>query len=139
MADDVLLNKVAMIERCLERIREEYLGHESALETDFTKQDSVVLNLQRACEVAIDLAMHVARKQRLGLPQDSRDAFTLLEKAGTISPDIAVRMRAMVGFRNVAVHQYQELSMPVLRSILNDHLEDFTVYTRCLVHSRRDM
>lgn len=134
MADDILLNKAAMIERCLKRIHEEYVGHETALETDFTRQDSIVLNLQRACEAAIDLAMHVSRKQRLGLPQDSREAFTLLEKAGTVSPDLAVRMRAMVGFRNIAVHQYQELSMPILRSIPQDHLEDFIDYTRCLIH-----
>lgn len=60
MADDVLLNKAAIIERCLQRIHEEYSGHESALETDYTRQDAIVLNLQRACEAAIDLAMHVS-------------------------------------------------------------------------------
>lgn len=51
---------------------------------------------------------------------------------------MAVRMRAMVGFRNIAVHQYRELSMPVLRSILRDHLEDFTDYTRCLVQAEQN-
>lgn len=135
MANDVLLNKVAIIERCLMRIREEYLGHEAALETDYMRQDSIVLNLQRACEAAIDLAMHVVREQRLGLPQDSRDAFTLLEKAGVIASDSATHMRAMVGFRNTAVHQYQSLSMPVLRSILDKHLGDFTSFTRSLMGS----
>lgn len=134
MADDVLLNKVAIIERCLLRIREEYLGHESALETDCTRQDSIVLNLQRACEASIDLAMHVARKERLGLPQDARDAFTLLENANIIPSAIAARMRAMVGFRNIAVHQYQSLSMPILRSILQSRLDDFTTFTSCLIN-----
>ena len=135
MADDVLLNKVATIERCLSRVREEYLGHESMLETDHTRQDSIVLNLQRACEASIDLAMHVSRKHRLGLPQDARDGFTLLEKAGLIPVDIANRMRAMVGFRNVAVHQYQELSMPVLRSILDHHLGDFMAFTAGVIRA----
>ncbi|MGH8190300.1 MAG: type VII toxin-antitoxin system HepT family RNase toxin [Rhodanobacteraceae bacterium] len=94
MVDDVLLNKTAVIERCLSRIREKYVGHESELETDYTRQDSIVLNLQRACEAAIDLAMHVSRKHRLGLPQDAREAMTLLENARLITPDIAARMRA---------------------------------------------
>lgn len=133
MVDDVLLNKAATVERCLARIREEYSGHESTLETDHTRQDSIVLNLQRACEACIDLAMHVARKQQLGLPQDARDGFTLLEKAGAIPADTSKHMRAMVGFRNIVVHQYQDLSMPVLRSILQNHLEDFTTFTRCLI------
>jgi len=135
MANDVLLNKAAIVERCLMRIREEYLGHESTLETDHTRQDSIVLNLQRACEAAIDLAMHIARERRLGLPQDSRDGFVLLEKANLISPEIATHMRAMVGFRNIAVHQYQSLSMPVLRSILEHHLDDFTAFIRCLIQT----
>ena len=136
MVDDVLLSKVAIIERCLARVREEYLGHESKLTTDRTRQDSIVLNLQRACEAAIDLAMHAVRLRRLGLPQDARDAFTLLEKDGIVSPDVATHMRAMVGFRNIAVHQYRDLSMPVLRAILDDRLEDFTQFTGKLISAQ---
>lgn len=136
MADDVALNKAAAVERCLSRIRDEYSGHESVLETDYTRQDSIVLNLLRACEVCIDLAMHVARKQRLGLPQDARDGFTLLENAGAIPADTANHMRAMVGFRNIAVHQYQILSIPVLRSILDHHLDDFATFTRYLIQGK---
>ncbi|HET7371504.1 MAG TPA: HepT-like ribonuclease domain-containing protein, partial [Gammaproteobacteria bacterium] len=80
----------------------------------------------------IDLAMHAARTRRLGLPQDAREAFTLLERAGAISPGVAKRMRAMVGFRNVAVHQYQDLSLPILRAILDERLDDFTAFTHAL-------
>jgi len=61
MVDDVLLNKSASIERCLGRIADEYTGHEDELETDYTRQDSIVLNLQRACETAIDAMMHQVR------------------------------------------------------------------------------
>lgn len=55
MVTDVRLNKVAIIERCLLRIDQEYYGHEEELETNFTRQDSIILNLQRVCEAAIDL------------------------------------------------------------------------------------
>lgn len=58
MLDDVLLNKVATVERCLARVRDEYRGHEAELETNLTRQDAIVLNLRRACEACIDLAMH---------------------------------------------------------------------------------
>lgn len=133
MVDDVLLNKAAIIERCLARVREIYLGHESELETDHNRQDAIVLNLQRACEASIDLAMHVSRKHRLGLPQDARDGFTLLEQAGIIPAAVGNRMRAMVGFRNIAMHQYQQLSIPVLRSILDQHLGDFTGFTSAVI------
>jgi uncharacterized protein YutE (UPF0331/DUF86 family) len=100
MADDVILNKAAGIERCLLRIVEEYGWEQQNLLTNQTKQDAIVLNLQRACETSIDLAMYVISRRRLGLPQESRDAFTLLQTAGILPPDLAIRMHRMVGFRS---------------------------------------
>lgn len=41
---DVLLNKVATIERCLQRVKEEYAGDKMNLQ-NYTKQDSMALNL----------------------------------------------------------------------------------------------
>lgn len=135
MADDVLLNKAAIIERCLQRIAEDYQGHENALETDQTRQDAIVLNLQRACEAAIDMAMHMVRLHKLGLPQQSREAFTLLEQNGFLKESLATRMCAMVGFRNIAVHQYQQLSLPVLRTIIDNHLPEFSAFSKTLIQS----
>lgn len=131
--DDVLINKVEMIERCLRRINDEYNGHEDELETNFTRQDAIVLNLQRACEAAIDAAMHVVRVNKLGIPQQSRDAFRLMRDAGLIDGQIALRMQKMVGFRNVAVHNYRALSLPVLRSVLDERLDDFRVFSKCII------
>jgi uncharacterized protein YutE (UPF0331/DUF86 family) len=78
MPDDVVINKVASLERCIERIRAVYAGTEFNLYQDLTTQNSVLLNLQRACKISIDLAMHVVRKRILGVPQDSRNSFSLL-------------------------------------------------------------
>lgn len=125
MLDDVLLNKVATVERCLGRIRDEYRGHEAEFETNLTRQDAIILNLQRACEACIDLAMHLVRKRHLGLPQESRQAFVLLEQAGILNGELSGRMQAMVGFRNIAVHDYQTLSIPIVRTILDHRLADF--------------
>ncbi len=67
--DDIVLNKASIIEKCIERIKEEYVGHEDIFEENYTKQDSVVLNLERACQACVDLGMHIARIKNLGVPQ----------------------------------------------------------------------
>jgi uncharacterized protein YutE (UPF0331/DUF86 family) len=126
--DDVLLNKAAIIERCLMRIRQEYHGHETELDTNFTRQDAIVLNLQRACESSIDAAMHLVRVYKLGIPQQSKDAFSLLEKAGLLPPELSRHLQAMVGFRNIAVHQYQDLNLDILKMILEQRLVDFQTF-----------
>lgn len=69
MGDDVIINKAATIERCVARAREEYLRDVAAFATDFTRQDAAVLNIQRACEAALDMGQHVIRRERLGVPQ----------------------------------------------------------------------
>ena len=133
MAEDVILNKATSIERCLQRIREEYAGDYNNLFTNQTKQDAIVLNLQRACETAIDLAMYVVNQRRLGVPQESRDAFTLLQTAGILLPDLATRMQKMVGFRNVAVHEYTRLNLDVVRAIITKQLDDFRTFSSTIV------
>ena len=133
MADDVVLNKAASIERCLQRILEEYAGDKQNLVANQTKQDAIVLNLQRACEASIDLAMYVISQRRLGVPQDSRDAFTLLQTAGILPADLATRMQRMVGFRNVAVHEYTRLSLDVVQAIITKQLDDFRTFSSTVV------
>lgn len=129
MADDVVLNKTSIIERCLRRVREEYDDDPSNLHNDITKQDAIILNLQRACQAAIDLAMHLVREHDLGVPQESREAFALLEEQGHLDPDLSHRLMRMVGFRNVAVHEYQSLNLDIVQSIVEEHLSDFTRFT----------
>jgi uncharacterized protein YutE (UPF0331/DUF86 family) len=133
MADDVLLNKAASIERCLQRITEEYSGKESEISSDYTKQDSIILNLQRACEASIDAAMHQVRLNKLGVPQESRDAFRMLEEANLLPHELSTSMQAMVGFRNVAVHNYQKLNLAIVQSILERRLDDFRKFAKLIV------
>jgi len=79
--------------------------------------------------------MHLVRLHRLGLPQESREAFDLLEQAQRVSPELAAQMKKMVGFRNVAVHDYQRLSLEIVRSIVVEQLDDFLAFTRVLLKS----
>lgn len=132
MRDDVAIAKADTIRRCLRRVAEEYRGDPARL-TDFTVQDSIVLNLQRACEAAIDLAMHAVAVRRLGVPQDARNAFALLAAAGVLSTETETRMKRMVGFRNIAVRDYRSLEVPVLAGILRHRLGDFEEFLRAVM------
>lgn len=129
MKNDVILNKISVIERCMNRVREVYANDAGSLK-DFTKQDSIILNIQRACEASIDLAMHIVAERKLGLPQTSRDAFDMLHGALIIDENTVKRLKAMVGFRNIAVHDYQTVNIAILQQIVENHLGDFTDYTK---------
>lgn len=123
--DDVLVNKLSTISRCLKRIREVYAEAASNFSTDYTRQDSVILNLQRTCEAAIDIANYLNKKNQLGIPQSSRDSFDLLQKSGFLSLSVATNLKKMIGLRNIAVHDYQELNIDIVKTVINSHLVDF--------------
>lgn len=133
MPDDVLLAKAAIVENCLRRIREVYADTPDHLFKDWTRQDSILLNLERCCQAAIDAALRVVRLRQLGLPQESREAFVLMAKAGLLPEDLTRSLQAMVGFRNIAVHNYRELDLRVVQSILEREAEDLQRFARLIL------
>lgn len=133
--NDVLLNKIAIIERCLKRINEVYEGNPENL-TDYTKQDSIILNIQRACEASIDVAMYIVSERKLGVPKVSRDAFRFLQEEKMIEEDLAKSLMNMVGFRNIAVHDYLTLDLAILEAILTNHIKDFLKFSKIILQQR---
>jgi len=131
---DVVFAKTASIQKCLRRIKEVTGLNPDSLD-EINKQDIFVLNLQRAVQSTIDLAAHVIASEGLGVPDTIRDNFLRLEQAGIIGRDLSKRMQAMVGFRNIAIHDYQAINTEILKTILSKHLKDLEeFYTEILLH-----
>ncbi len=140
MIPDVALNKKESIERCIRQIRAYYeIPADKPFEADFMKQDAIAANLQRAAEQTIDLANHAIRKGKLGLPKDSRDSFDILAMANLISADLAKKLKGMVGFRNVLVHDYRELNLNIMKDVIEHHLDDLIVFTNDVLAYLRNL
>lgn len=136
ISDIVIINKCATIERCLKRVNEEYRSVNDLFGVDYARQDSIILNLQRACESAIDLANYLVKKKKLGVPRDSRAVFDLLAEANIISNEIGGKMKKMVGFRNLAVHAYQNIEMKIVQKIIESSQSDFTSFTSQILKTK---
>lgn len=134
--DNIILAKLASIERCLSRIEEEYQASGKNLEHDILRQDSIVLNLQRACEQCIDVGQRIIRLKKLGLPNEYREIFELLASHKIISEELSKRLQLMVGFRNVAIHEYQKLDLNRLKNIIEIRLQDFREFIRVLLQQK---
>ncbi len=132
----IILNKFESIERCIRRIHEEYDGNPENLE-DYRRLDSIVLNLQRSCELVTDIAMYVVSCRRLGIPQERREAFELLRKNGLISQEMSDNMKKMIGFRNIAVHDYKKIDEEILKDVIENHLDDLLKFARNILNLER--
>ncbi len=121
--DDILINKAAIVERSVRRMMAESRAC-PALD-DPTHVDALTLNIERACQAAIDMAMHVVADRHLGVPQSTADAFWILQRSGLIDPALAAALHGMAGFRNVAIHQSDQLDMNVLRWVVESGSRDW--------------
>lgn len=130
--NDLALNKITSIIRCVKRAREEYHKAKNDFENNFSQQDAAILNILRACEQAIDLANHLIKVEKLGLPNNSADAFDILAKNKIITADLAYRLIKMVGFRNICMHEYQALDFTVLVKVITQGLEDLLKFSEAI-------
>jgi len=130
--NDIILNKIMIIERCVNRVYEVYNDNPKNL-ANYTKQDSIVLNIQRACEASIDLAMFTISQNKLGVPKASLEAFQILYESEIINEELADSLKTMVGFLNIAVHDYQSLDLDILEKIIEKHISDFKDFTKIMI------
>jgi len=130
---DVLENKRASVERCIQKARGYYaMPADKPFDNDYIKQDAVGINLQRACEQSIDMANHAIRLNKRGLPADSAESFTLLREAEVIDRDLEKKLIGMVGFRNIVVHQYQKIDYGLVKEVLEQHADDLIKFAQIL-------
>ena len=127
-ANDVVINKIQSLQRCVSRARETYHDAQDSFATDYLHQDAAILNVIRACEQAIDLANYTIKRYKLGIPTSSAESFELLTQAQIIDRDLLKKMKGMVGFRNLAVHQYTELDLDIVEAILTTELDDLLLF-----------
>ncbi|MFL0366069.1 DUF86 domain-containing protein [Pseudobacillus sp. 179-B 2D1 NHS] len=132
MKNDVILNKIAIIERCIKRIYEEYNNTASNLEKN-TQQESIILNLQRACGASVDLAMSVIADRKQCLPKNSHEAFNILEDQGIIPSSLSSKMKTLIEFGRSAAYEEQEVSPSDLERIIKNHLVDFMQFTKTIL------
>lgn len=124
---DIVVAKIAIIQRCLKRIKD-VTGLETNSLDDIDTQDIFVLNLQRAIQAAIDIAAHIISSESWKIPDTFKEYFKILAQKKILDSGLSNRLQNMVGFRNIAIHDYQNLDTDILKSILEKHLIDLEKY-----------
>lgn len=126
----VILEKIDTIGRCIERVKVELPASSEELKSNVQAQDMVVLNLQRLVQAAVDLAAHMIGANQWQTPTQASDVFEILARQKIIAPDLARKLVGAVGFRNLAVHEYKELDYDIVYAISTKGLEDFIEFSK---------
>jgi len=134
----ILSEKLEALRRCVQRIESRRTETAEALRSDVDRQDILNLNLTRAVQLCVDMAIPVLSDTEQPAPQTMGEAFTLLAEEGAIPHSLAECMRSAVGFRNVAVHNYQAIDSDIVHHITHEGLDDFRDFARHMASLLKD-
>ncbi|MEW6676854.1 MAG: DUF86 domain-containing protein [Pseudomonadota bacterium] len=137
MDRSLIAEKLESLRRCLARIQQRCPDKAEILADDLDAQDIVSLNLTRAVQISVDIAAHLLAGTQQAAPETMAAAFDRLAAAGVIPGDLATRLKKSVGFRNLAVHNYNAIDWNIVFSICQYHLDDFREFAT-LIHHRLD-
>lgn len=132
MDQDLLISKMATIERCGKRARDEYEKDPTTFVGDITRQDAATLNVIRVWEAAVEMGDYLLGSQDLGPAQDEREVITLLADHGWIEPALAEDVKRTGEFCR-ADWDYQATPLPALVTIIKRGLDDFDMLARTLL------
>ena len=120
---DIVLAKASTVRKTLATIRRLKAADAPRLEA-WIVQDVVVLNLQRAAQACLDLANHLITANSWELPRSARHSVEILRDASVIPREQSQVMVGVMGFRNIAVHDYAALDPAIVDAIVAKHLGD---------------
>ena len=128
MDREVVEQKLESLRRCLQRIETKCPADAEILINDFDLQDIVSLNLSRAVQLSVDIGAHLISGMDVLPPDTMGQTFDILAQAGVLTIPLATSLKKAVGFRNIAVHNYDAINWYMVYSIIKNHLSDFTAF-----------
>ena len=128
MDREVIEQKLESLRRCVERVRQKSPATAAALAIDPDAQDILTLNLTRAVQLCVDIGAHLIASQDKAAPDTMGQTFDVLADMGVISAELAVRMKKSVGFRNIAVQNYEAIDWEITHAIATRHVNDFAAF-----------
>jgi uncharacterized protein YutE (UPF0331/DUF86 family) len=135
MDSGLISQKLESLRRCLVRVQTRCPTTHQALSADIDAQDVVVLNLSRAIQLCTDIALHILASSEQAIPQTMGQAFEALAALAVISAQQGENMRKTVGFRNLAVHSYDQIDWQIVHSIATTHLTDFEDFAKSIARA----
>ncbi len=135
MDREVVEQKLESLRRCLRRIETKCPAEAVTLMTDIDLQDIVALNLSRAVQICVDIGAHLIAGMEVQPPDTMGQTFDLLAQESVLNNQLASSLKKAVGFRNIAVHSYENINWEIVHSIVKHHLADFSEFAKVVAIS----
>lgn len=121
----LILRKISELETYQKQIREFSDITLADYKEDWKTQRIVERTLQMMIETCADITNHIISAAGMRVPTGYSDTFRVLFENNLIDKELFSIMEKMAKFRNIIVHQYEEVDAEIVITILKKHLSDF--------------
>lgn len=127
---NILKAKISHIEKNSQRLAEKQNISLEEFKRNVDAQDIILHNLQLAIQGCIDIASHIISDEGWIVPDILIGLFDILMQHEIISLELSDRLKKMVGFRNIIVHEYGAIDLDKVHKIIRQDLDDIRLFLK---------
>mgnify|MGYP001586352750 CR=1 FL=1 len=117
---------------------DEYLGYLTEIQkvnkesfiSDYHLYGLAERYLQLSIEILLDTSKLLIAAEHLRQPNDNQDGFAVLVESKIISEELAGTLVGIAGFRNILVHEYENIDRALVYDRLIKRLDTFTNFQK---------
>lgn len=119
-----IIRKFEKMDEYLHYLAELQKVNESEFVSDYHFFGLAERYLQLSIEIILDIGKMTVILIGLRRPENNQDTISILFNAGIISAELASRMSGIAGFRNILVHEYENIDRAVVYRKLKTNIKD---------------
>lgn len=135
MDRQLIEEKLESLHRYVKRVETKCPETAEILATDWDLQDIIALNLSRAVHLCVDIGAHILSTTEAKAPATMAETFDILATQKILTLDLASRLKKAVGFRNIAVHDYQTVNWEIVHALCNHRLVDIKEFAQSVTRA----
>jgi uncharacterized protein YutE (UPF0331/DUF86 family) len=125
-----IFEKIQKLEEYLSYLKQlkDEIKSEKEFSDDFHLHGLAERYLQLSCQAIIDTLNLVIIEKGIKKPEEGHEIIYLLLNESIISQNLYSRLKGLVGFRNILVHEYDKIDHKRVYRYLMERLEDMDVF-----------
>ena len=121
----LILRKISEMETYKNQIGEFSNITPKEYKENWKTQRIVERTLQMMIEICVDISNHIISAGGMRVPISYTDTFKILHENKVIDSELLDTMEKMAKFRNIVIHQYEEVDAEIVVLILKKYMGDF--------------
>ncbi len=125
-------NKISIVKKNLKTLERYKSISRKDIEGDVDLRGALERYLYLAVQSTIDLAGAFISYRELRKPSTFGENFRILEEEGLLDKNLTDELVRMTGFRNILVHDYEDLDYDIVLEVLNEKTEQIEQFVEII-------